>query len=264
MNHPPNRALAAELRDRHYILHSAKHPRRWVAFSPKKVGSYRSKFGDKFCLVVTGHPSIPGDFYAFPWSAISELFTEANRFPVQQKNGTLTHRWQIHLEGPEHHFQMEFSPSDPRSRPRFDASQWYGNAAVLGLPPDSATSTLDIADLDDDFSASEGREIFALHRRRERDPALAQRAKQQRLKISGNLSCDVCSFDFVKAYGTLGNGFIEAHHTLPLRELAEETRTKIRDLALVCANCHRMLHRGETWLAVGQLRELVKNPWQAG
>src|SRR2546421_4618423 len=129
-----NHALTDPLiRERHYLIRSEKHARRWVAFSPRRVRSYRDRYGDDFCLVVTGDPGSASDFYALPWSALAKLLTDANRFHVKQKNGSVSLRWQFHLEGPPHHFQLEFAPSDLRERPRFDATKWYGNMEVLGL-----------------------------------------------------------------------------------------------------------------------------------
>ncbi len=72
MNPTMNRALSDQkLRERHYVLNSPGHPRRWVAFSPNKVRQYQSKYGENFCLVITGDPLARDDFYAIPWSAIS-------------------------------------------------------------------------------------------------------------------------------------------------------------------------------------------------
>jgi len=66
------------------------------------------------------------------------------------------------------------------------------------------------------------------------------------------LECEVCGFDFFETYGERGNGFAECHHKLPL---SHGTRsTYLRDLAVVCANCHRMLHRGDS-LTVEELRD---------
>jgi len=48
----------------------------------------------------------------------------------------------------------------------------------------------------------------------------------------------------------LGRGFIQAHHTIPVSELRKESKTKVRDIALVCSNCHRMLHRRRPWLRI--------------
>jgi 5-methylcytosine-specific restriction protein A len=70
----------------------------------------------------------------------------------------------------------------------------------------------------------------------------------------GRLACEVCSFDFKQHYGDLGEGFIECHHTQPLSFSTAGEKTRLTDLALVCANCHRMLHRGSKWLSITELR----------
>lgn len=89
----------------------------------------------------------------------------------------------------------------------------------------------------------EGRILYRLHRARERNAKVVNEAKSKRLKATGALRCDVCSFDFSSTYGERGGGYIEAHHKVPVSELERGAKTKVADLALVCANCHRMLHR---------------------
>ncbi|GAE32694.1 hnh endonuclease [Halalkalibacter hemicellulosilyticusJCM 9152] len=59
----------------------------------------------------------------------------------------------------------------------------------------------------------------------------------------GRLFCEICNFDFYKKYGELGGDFIEGHHTIPVSELEEGHKTNVKDIVLVCSNCHRMLHR---------------------
>lgn len=44
-------------------------------------------------------------------------------------------------------------------------------------------------------------------------------------------------------YGELGTGYIEAHHKVPVALIEEGETTKLSDLAALCANCHRMIHR---------------------
>lgn len=95
----------------------------------------------------------------------------------------------------------------------------------------------------DEESALEGRLLHRLHIQRERAPGLVRRKKEQALVRDGALRCEVCDFDFFATYGELGVGFIECHHRVPLSELNTQRTTRLRDLALVCANCHRMLHR---------------------
>ena len=99
----------------------------------------------------------------------------------------------------------------------------------------------------------EGRILFRLHRQRERNRDLVRRKKTAAQKRDGRLACEVCGFDFAAKYGDLGDGFIECHHVLPLAQ-ADERPTRLEDLALVCSNCHRMLHRGEPWKTTDELR----------
>jgi predicted HNH restriction endonuclease len=77
------------------------------------------------------------------------------------------------------------------------------------------------------------------------------------MKNNGKLACDVCDFDYTTVYGDLGVGFIECHHRIPVSDLQPGAKTKLSDLALVCANCHRMLHRKRPWLTIEVLRNLV-------
>ena len=108
---------------------------------------------------------------------------------------------------------------------------------------------------DDEFP--EGRELERKHKVRERNQALIKAAKEEFKKSHGRLYCQVCDFDFAKKYGDVGHDFIEAHHTVPVSELTEQVKTKISEIALVCSNCHRMLHRRRPWLAMKELTELV-------
>jgi 5-methylcytosine-specific restriction protein A len=72
-------------------------------------------------------------------------------------------------------------------------------------------------------------------------------------------TCAICGFDFEKAYGELGKGFIEIHHLTPLG--STETPKEVdptTDLIPLCANCHRMIHRGaEGVMNPDELRAVV-------
>lgn len=96
----------------------------------------------------------------------------------------------------------------------------------------------------DQDGVNEGAPVLKAHLRRERRSAdLAKKLKKSTLKRTGKLACVVCDFDFAAAYGPKGLGYIEAHHIVPLGESDEAVITTAADLALVCANCHRMVHR---------------------
>jgi len=112
---------------------------------------------------------------------------------------------------------------------------------------------------DDDFDAPEGRLLARLHIRRERNKELVKRKKATVLRETGRLCCAVCEFDFLATYGERGRGFIECHHTVPVSLLGEGSRTSVKDLALVCANCHRMIHAGRPWWSIEDARAAVRS-----
>jgi 5-methylcytosine-specific restriction protein A len=111
-------------------------------------------------------------------------------------------------------------------------------------------------DTNEDLEAPEGRILTRLHRQRERNQALVAAKKQRALGAAGHLSCEVCEFDFVATYGERGQGFMECHHIKPVETLPEEGRTRLTDLALICSNCHRMIHARRPWISVKQLRTI--------
>jgi 5-methylcytosine-specific restriction enzyme A len=105
----------------------------------------------------------------------------------------------------------------------------------------------------------EGKVLYRQHVYRERNRRLVEAAKQLASK-KGNLKCQICAFNFHEKYGELGKGYIECHHTLPVSEYSEKKKTKVGDLALVCSNCHRMLHRKRPWLTTKELSQLLDEP----
>jgi 5-methylcytosine-specific restriction protein A len=109
----------------------------------------------------------------------------------------------------------------------------------------------------EDEEFAEGRVLTRLHRLRERNKSLVKKKKERVLKEKGKLLCEICDFDFAVTYGKLGAGFAECHHTKPLSTLQPNDTTKLSDLAIVCANCHRMLHQRKILVSIQELRKLV-------
>lgn len=110
---------------------------------------------------------------------------------------------------------------------------------------------------EDDEGFPEGKLKLKQHLVRERNPEVIKLAKERYLAEHGKLICEVCEFDFKARYGDIGEGYIEGHHTKPISEMAENEETKVEDIALVCANCHRMLHRKRPWLTINELKQLL-------
>lgn len=116
-------------------------------------------------------------------------------------------------------------------------------------------SDADAPDLDE-VEVREGGLALRAHLRRERNPKI-RRDKLADAKRRGNpIACEVCGFDFERVYGERGRDYIECHHRTPLH-LTGETKTRLVDLALICSNCHRMIHRASPWLTVEDLKLLV-------
>jgi len=112
---------------------------------------------------------------------------------------------------------------------------------------------------DDELAFPEGKEFYRLHKLKERSKAVIDLAKKKAKERDPLLCCSVCGFSFLKKYGVIGEDFIEAHHTKPLSETTEEVETKVEDLALVCSNCHRMLHRKRPWLSISNLKSILND-----
>lgn len=110
---------------------------------------------------------------------------------------------------------------------------------------------------DREFEVREGSVIYKLHKYRERDSKIIFKKKEIEFRKMGRLPCEACTFDFYKKYGQLGYKYIECHHRTPLSEFSSTSKTTLRDLALVCSNCHRMLHRKVDTLSVEGLRNIL-------
>ncbi len=92
---------------------------------------------------------------------------------------------------------------------------------------------------------------FRMHARLERSAKLTKQVKAKKGCV-----CEVCNLDFEKIYGALGKGYIEAHHLRPLATLKGQKvpMDPESDFAVLCANCHRMIHRSEHISDVNEFR----------
>ncbi|WP_369345500.1 HNH endonuclease [Demequina flava] len=105
-------------------------------------------------------------------------------------------------------------------------------------------------------AAIEGGASYVLTLRRERSRSLRRRKLTQIAAAGEAFSCEVCGFNFEATYGERGRQYIEVHHRTPLHA-SGQTESSISDLALLCANCHRIIHRRD-WISVEELGNLIK------
>lgn len=112
-------------------------------------------------------------------------------------------------------------------------------------------------DLDDeDLGVAEGRLLLVRHLKRERNRGLRDKKIASAKKAGRAVACEVCFFNFRTTYGPRGHDYIDVHHVLPLHA-SGPTTTHLEDLALLCANCHRMIHRSNPWLTPKELEALL-------
>lgn len=105
------------------------------------------------------------------------------------------------------------------------------------------------------YLGREGKSRAIVSRVRERSPRLRGAA----LEIHGYV-CQVCGFDFEETYGAWGRGFAEVHHVQELGAAPSEgvEVDPSTDLAVVCSNCHRMIHRkAKRALPLAELRKII-------
>ena len=100
---------------------------------------------------------------------------------------------------------------------------------------------------------TEGGEKVYVSVRRERDPRLRADA----IALHG-IDCMACGFNFEEFYGTVGKDFIEVHHVVPLSEAGRTETNPATDLIVLCANCHRIIHRRKNiCLSLNELKDHI-------
>ncbi len=126
-----------------------------------------------------------------------------------------------------------------------------------GIESEDSASALESAQ-SEDVEFYEGRLLTQKHMRRERHPGL-RRALLQKRQAAG-LSCDLCSATHSDLPEEIKASAFEAHHVVPIAAVGAGA-TKLSDLALLCATCHRLLHRlialKKTWVGVAEARMLL-------
>jgi predicted HNH restriction endonuclease len=145
-------------------------------------------------------------------------------------------------------------PSDTET----EAPSAHESAIAMGQSPVSAKQPTAVIKNDvADFEYEEGLRREAERSFFQRNDRLGQQAKE----IYGCI-CQVCGFDFAKTYGVLGQNFAEVHHLNPLSERPPDewttaVRTNVTEVAVICSNCHSMIHRRKPALSVEELRAIV-------
>lgn len=151
--------------------------------------------------------------------------------------------------------KLDLEESPKISTSRMDLAVWkeLGNqpaqAAILAqMIRDGAklltASEVDTDDEQDEEVFSEGRLLTRLHAKRERSKDIRAKAIKSARK-SGPLSCKACEKSELTHLGRVAESMFEVHHIRPLSSLVENQTqtTRLSDVAILCADCHRLIHR---------------------
>ena len=95
-----------------------------------------------------------------------------------------------------------------------------------------------------------------------RSRKLVEIAKRHYIR-DGKLFCSACNFNFEKFYGEVGKGYIEIHHLKPIfayeDKLEQSLNEALKNVAPVCSNCHRVIHRSnDQLLSIPSLQKIIK------
>jgi len=111
----------------------------------------------------------------------------------------------------------------------------------------------------DEVEFSEGGLLTRRHKSRERNRNIRKKLLDSRQK-KGQLSCDMCDLKPSISDQRFIDALFEAHHVIPLAQ-SQANKTRLKDMALLCANCHRLIHRAisleKRWLSISEARDLL-------
>lgn len=127
--------------------------------------------------------------------------------------------------------------------------------AVIATEAKTDSPTIDEAE---DVEFYEGRLLTKSHLKRERNAGLRKALLKKRQ--GDDLYCDVCGESHFRLPAELRAAAFEAHHIVPIAA-AGEGATKLSEMALLCATCHRLLHRmialKRTWVSLTEAKATI-------
>lgn len=135
----------------------------------------------------------------------------------------------------------------------------YPNESIIDLyemqgetiPPNYSGIEEDEQSIPDELF--EEKKNLRIHKSVERNQKLSNKTKA----IHG-YTCMACGFNFKEKYGYLGKNYIEAHHLIPFSKLEGNTKLSPRkDFAVLCANCHRMIHKFKNTSNIEQFKKII-------
>lgn len=90
-----------------------------------------------------------------------------------------------------------------------------------------------------------------------RNPQLREAAKKKY-----GIKCYCCGFDYENFYGSVAKGLAIVHHLKLFAKSTGKTRkATVKDVRVVCANCHHVIHVENPPVPVDDLKEKICESW---
>ncbi len=174
--------------------------------------------------------------------------------------------------------RIDLGGGRPPLTPGYEAGNIAATSYPRGSLPDNATLAHDlsrmlelysalteridrIADADAGKPAAKGGETFEEERRLRWHKRYEGRNRSvvAAAKKAQGFRCRGCDVDYRELYGKSGERCVDAHHLVPFAEVGVGVRKldPVRDFAIVCSNCHRLIHSRREPLTIPELRELL-------
>ena len=102
--------------------------------------------------------------------------------------------------------------------------------------------------------------VYRQHRRIERSSKHSKEVKKRQ-----GTRCKGCETELSERYGSVADQLIDAHHLVPLANLADGDVVGLdpcKDFAVLCPNCHRVIHRMDDPSDIDALRSIIR-AWKA-
>lgn len=190
--------------------------------------------------------STPPDIEIRALGIVKRVDPKTLRVHVRWVETDLHHR--VHSKGCYQSIHGPFDLDDEWTQEVFRLNHSAGSSGESDLP-----------DLDTDHGlGSEGARRWRLHLMIERNRGNVERKKRQVKRDTGSLDCEACGFNFAASYGGLGADFCEVHHRKPLSKVEAPVKPDLDDLAIVCSNCHRMIHKTDPMMTIEKFRERLR------
>ena len=126
---------------------------------------------------------------------------------------------------------------------------------LIRLGVNAIKSSPELESTDDEPDFYEGKVLTKLHKTRERNKGLRKKLIKK-LQANNQCHCEMCGVEPLSSLGDLSLRMFECHHIIPVSE-SIRGNTKLSELSLLCANCHRLTHafiaKEKRWLKIEEI-----------